>query len=167
MNLTQEEAHRLFEYKDGDLFWKIRPAMCMRIGSKVGGTNGAKQPYLRSRYKDQRFMVHQIVFLMHKGYLPKIIDHIDGNIQNNSIENLRDATKSENAINKKIRKDSCTGVKNVSYHKPTGKYKVCVTVNKKRTHIGSYDDLEFAELVSLEAQNKFYGTFASYQLKGA
>ena len=25
MSLTQEEAHRLFEYKDGGLFWKERP----------------------------------------------------------------------------------------------------------------------------------------------
>jgi len=25
MSLTQEEAHRLFEYKDGVLFWKERP----------------------------------------------------------------------------------------------------------------------------------------------
>jgi hypothetical protein len=34
-----------------------------------------------------------------KGYIPKLIDHIDGDIQNNSWSNLRETTKRVNKLN--------------------------------------------------------------------
>ena len=111
-------------------------------------------------------MVHKIVYLMNYGHIPEIVDHIDGNIQNNRVDNLRAATKSQNSLNKKMRFNSGTGVKNVTQDKTTGRYKVHLTINKKRKHFGTYDDLELAELVAIEAQSKFYGAFASYALKG-
>lgn len=42
------------------------------------------------------------------------IDHIDGNKLNNSKDNLRIASVSQNNMNVKIRKDNTTGYKNIS-----------------------------------------------------
>ena len=159
MTLTQDEAHRLFEYRDGVLLWKVRPAMRKRIGDAVGGTNGTKQPYLRGRYKEHRFLVHQVVFLMQHGYVPECIDHIDGNIHNNKIENLREVTKMQNSHNSKIRKNNSTGVPNVFWYEKTNRYLVKVVANKKTAFTGYFKNLELAELVASEARTKFHNGF--------
>jgi hypothetical protein len=157
--LTQDKAKALFEIKNEVLCWRYN-------GKQAGGTNGVKAPYLRVCVDGIRYMVHKVVYLIHHGFMPEIVDHVDGNIKNNSVSNLRAATKSQNALNKKIRFNSITGVKNVTQDKTTGRYKVHLTINKKRKHFGTFDDLELAELVAIEAQSKFYGVFASYTLKG-
>jgi hypothetical protein len=160
--LTQEEAHRLFEYKDGVLFWKIRSARCVNVGDVVGGTNGKNQPYLRTRIKNQGLLVHRIVFLMHHGYMPEVVDHIDNNIQNNRIENLRAATKSQNHQNAAAHKNNTSGCKNVFWHKSSGCWQVKLRSNGKIRHVGSFQDLELADLVAHEARNLYHGNFANH-----
>ena len=164
MTLTQEEAHRLFEYKDGVLFWKIRPAMRNHIGDVVGGTNGTKQPYLRGRYKEHRFMVHQIVFLMHHGFIPECVDHIDGNIQNNRIENLRQATKAQNAYNQKLHTNNKSGHRCVHWHKHHKIWVVRLCIKKKNVLTKYFKDFELACLVADEARDIYHGNYA---FKGA
>ena len=160
--LTQEEAQCLFEYKDGVLLWKIRPARCTQIGDVVGGTNGKKEPYLRSRYKNQRFMIHRVVFLMHHGFMPECIDHIDGNIQNNKIENLREVTRTQNSYNSKLRKNNKTGVPNVTWYARAEKYVVTIRADGKTAFSGYFKDFELAELVASEARKKFHLGFARF-----
>lgn len=160
--LTQEEAHRLFEYRDGVLYWRIRPAKCVNVGDVVGGTNGSKQPYLRTRIKRQGFLVHRIIFLMHHGYIPEVIDHIDNNIQNNKIENLRSATKSQNHQNAVSHKNNTSGCKNVFWHESSSKWQVKLRSNGKMHHVGSFKDLELADLVAHEARNLYHGNFANH-----
>lgn len=164
--LTQQLLHELFDYSGGKLFWKVRPASCIQIGDEVGSTNDSKYGYLRVRLRDRRYMVHSLIFMYHHGYMPNLVDHIDGNSENNKIENLREATHSQNGLNKKVRSDSSTGVKNVTFHKPNSKWAVGLSVNGKRKHIGYFDDLELAELVAIEAREKFHGAFSSYSSRG-
>ena len=38
-------------------------------------------------------------------------------------------------------------------------------VNKKPKYIGVYEDLELAELVAMEARNKYHGQFANHKMK--
>ena len=54
-----------------------------------------------------RIMAHRAVA---QAFIPNplnkpIVDHIDGNIKNNAVENLRWATTSENCLNTKLRKN--------------------------------------------------------------
>lgn len=164
MTLTQEEAHRLFEYRDGALYWKIRPAMRNHIGDVVGGTNGTKQPYLRGRYKKHRFMVHQIVFLMHHGFIPECVDHIDGNIQNNRIENLRQATTAQNAYNQKLHTNNTSGHRCVSWHKHHKIWVVRLCIRQKNVLTKYFKDFELACLFADEARDIYHGNYA---FKGA
>ena len=157
MEITQEKAHELFECKDGVLHWKNRAPNLLHYGTIAGHLDNCG--YMRTKIKGKFYLNHRLIFLMHHGYFPEIVDHIDGNKINNKIENLRKATKSENCLNKKVRIDSCLKIKNVRWYKSSKKWAVAITINKKRKHIGYFKDLELAELVAQEATNKFYGEF--------
>lgn len=171
MTLTQEEAHRLFEYKDGVLYWKERPRSDFKTEGRhehwnkrysykqVGSCAGI---YVNVSINKIRHQVHRIIFLMQHGYLPKVVDHINGNTQDNRIENLRAATHTENQRNSKIGKNSSSKVKNVVWHKQRQKWSVRLIIDKKSKSFGLYDDIELADLVAHEARNKYFGSFARH-----
>jgi len=117
--------------------------------------------HLRARIKGKNYLVHRLVFLMHHGYLPKQIDHIDGNPANNKIDNLREASQSQNMWNRNANTNSMSKIKGIKLHQ-SGKYQVRVQVNKKSMYLGLYVDLELAELVAIEARNKFHGVYANH-----
>lgn len=172
MTLTQEETHRLFEYRDGELFWKERPRKdfltehdCNQWNSahlnKRAGCYG-KKPYVYTVINYKHIAIHRVIFLMQKGYLPKMIDHADGNPRNNKIENLREATSLQNQQNLKLPSHNTSGYKGVMWSKRSNKWLVKIKVNKKQKHIGLFEDIELADLVAQEARNKFHGSFARH-----
>ena len=160
MSLTQEEAHRLFEYKDGVLYWKNCTSRAVKNGSKAGHSNS--YGYWRIETKYGSLAAHRIVFLMHHGYMPKIVDHIDGNKLNNKIENLRAATYTENSYNSRIGKRNTSGSKNISWRPNQCKWRVRVNANGKTITIGQFEDFEFADLVAQEARSLYHGQFARH-----
>ncbi len=156
---TQEQVKSLFNYKDGDLYWKKSLTKNhFELNKKAGSLRGNK--YLRVFINKKSYANHRIIFLYHYGYLPKFIDHIDNNKLNNKIENLREATVQQNNCNTKLRKDNTSGIKGV--HKVQKKWLVRVQINNKRKIIGRFDDLELAELVAIEARNKYHKEFARH-----
>lgn len=156
--LTQEKVLRMFRYVDGRLFWNVS-----RSGARIGVEAGhIRSGYRRVEINGTVYASHRIVFLMHHGYMPEYIDHINGVRDDNRIENLREATRFENCQNAKRRADNSSGAKGVSWHKRIGKWHVEVMANKIRRHIGYFEDLELAELVAQEARNKFHGRFANH-----
>ena len=66
----------------------------------------------------------------------------------------------QNAYNTKIRTNNTSGVKGVSWHKKDKKWRVRVCVDGVNNFIGNFDDLELAELVAIEARDKYHGKFA-------
>ena len=147
-----------FDYKDGELYWKIDSAKNVKAGDIAGNIqpNGRK----RLRFNKKDYLVHRLVFLYHHGYAPKILDHIDGNPLNNKIENLREANIVQNGQNRKLNKNTATGMKNVS--KCGSKYRVQLNVNGESKCFGLFDDIELAGLVAVEARNKYHKEFANH-----
>jgi hypothetical protein len=158
MDNLQSRFHELFAYADGKLVRKVSVG-----ASKAGSIVSYKEPngYLRVRIDGKRYTVHQVVFCMQYGYIPKMLDHINGIKDDNRIENLRVATPSENGYNTKIKSSNTTGVKNVQYIKHMDKYQVRLRINKQNTVIGHFKDLELAELVAMEARHKYHGEYAN------
>jgi hypothetical protein len=154
--LTVETANHLFEYKDGNLYWK-NPVQKQNIGKVVGFDSG--HGYKRVDIKGKQFSVHRIVFLMHHGYLPKMIDHIDGNGTNNAIENLRETDSSKNNFNSVYKNKNKSGYRNVFYNEERNNWTIYITINKKTKFFGSYEDVELAGLVAEEARRKYHGEF--------
>jgi hypothetical protein len=159
--ITQEIAHQLFEYRDGALYWKIKPCRRDPIGTKAGHFDLARG-YTSINYQKKRYYLHRIIFLMQHGFLPAEVDHIDGNKANNKIENLRVCSHSENGFNKAAQSNSKSGVKNVSWSKVRNKWIVFIKSNNKQKNIGGFDDLELAELVAVMAREKYHGAYANH-----
>ena len=118
--LTQEKVLSLFEYKAGVLYWKIKPANNTNVGDIAGHTK--KDGYSIVAIKRKSYLVHRLIYLMHYGILPKEIDHIDTNPNNNKIENLRAATHAENISNSKRKSNNTSGARNVTWHKASKKW---------------------------------------------
>lgn len=106
-----EQIHEAFNYKDGNLYWKIK-----RQRIKAGNVAGyvAQNGYMVIMLNGKKHYAHRLIWLYHHGYMPTIIDHIDGNRSNNNIKNLRIATASQNQHNRVINKNNKTGIKGLS-----------------------------------------------------
>jgi hypothetical protein len=149
--ISQEYLHKIFNYKDGELYRKN--------GKKAGSLRTDKRIHVTINYKT--YKIHRLIFLMHYGYLPEMIDHIDGNPLNNCIENLRPATRAENLQNATISKRNTSGVKNVCWDKKQNKWKVSIWANNKCKYFGHYFDIEYAKFVAEAMRYKYHGNFAN------
>jgi hypothetical protein len=148
--LTKEFLHNLFNYCDGKLFWKIAFSQKVKIGQEAGT---ASTRYIYTGINKKIYANHRLIFMMHHGYMPSKVDHIDGNPHNNRIENLRAATHAQNCLNAKLRKDSKTGIKGVT--KSGNKYRAVLS-------LGSFDSAELAKQAIVEARIKYHGAFANH-----
>lgn len=56
--------------------------------------------------------------------------------------------------NRKVRKDSSTGIKGVTRHRTTGKYSAFICSNGKNRYLGSFTDIKDAKQAREEAENE-------------
>lgn len=149
----------ILEYKNGDLYWKKSSRSCW-VGKKAGTLcNG----YIEIRINKKHYYAHRLIFLMHNKYLPKFIDHKDGNTLNNKIENLRDATRSDNSANSKRKITNSSGYKGVYFRSDTNKWQAALTKNYKKISLGSYKTALEAHNAYVEASKKYFGDFAKHE----
>ena len=160
--LTQDLLHELFEYRDGVLYWKVAKSRRVKVGDVAGCLNDTVG-YFYIQINKKRYLNHRIIFLMHHGYLPQCLDHIDGNAVNNRIENLRPATISENNRNSRIRKNNNSGVKGVSWDSKHKKWRVQVANKGRSKHIGYFNTIEKAAEVVKKAREELHGEFARHE----
>lgn len=104
--------------------------------------------------------LHQVIFLMHHGYIPDYIDHADGNSINNRIENLRAATQSQNMGNSRAKKTNTSGYKGVTFRKDTNKWQASVMVNGKHISLGSHPTKEKAAEAYKRGAKIYFGNFS-------
>ena len=160
MELTKEYLHELFNYKNGELFWKVNRCRA-KSGERAGRTktNG----YCEVRVDGKLHGTHRLIYLMHHGFLPKIIDHIDGNPSNNNLDNLREASHAENMRNSKIPTSNSSGFKGVYWCKTYKKWISVCAVDGKRRQIGSYVDIMEAANAVKEFRKKNHKEFSRHE----
>ena len=150
----------LFDYKDGNLYWKVSRSSRIKVGQLAGTFPKDKRP--RIYVKPKTWLTHRIIFAMHHGYMPKYIDHIDGNTLNNKIENLREATFSENCQNTGLRKDNKSGIKGIHWNKQRKKWDATICKNKTKIFVGRFKDIEQAKLAINKKRQELHGNFARF-----
>jgi hypothetical protein len=154
--LTKELADSLFYYKDGSLYWKVDRASNKVKDTKVGSIT--KSGYFESKLDGKPFKTHRVVFLIHHGYLPVMVDHINGVRSDNRIENLRAATPSQNKINQITYKNNTSGVKGV--YLKNNKWSAQINYDNKRRYLGAFDTIELASEFADLARQMVHQDFA-------
>jgi len=158
--LKQSRVRELFDYKNGQLMWRVSTTNSIKVGDVVRDKD--TYGYLRVGIDCRRYPVHRVIFLWHHGYLPKFLDHIDGNRLNNQIGNLRPCTKNENAYNSVLACTNSSGVKGVSWDNMLGKWRGRMGVDGQTIFVGYFDNLGEAELAVRAARIKLHGEFANH-----
>jgi hypothetical protein len=146
-------------YKEGNLYWKERPSPKISKDTLVGWIND--QGYRCFEYKDKQYKAHSVIFELFNGKIYGIIDHIDLNKSNNSIENLRDSTKSQNQYNTRARVSG--KLKGISWHKRDKKWISQIQIKGKRIYLGAFDTPQEAHNCYKQKLKQVAGEFARYE----
>jgi hypothetical protein len=167
--LTKELCNSIFEYKDGNLYWKSRSDLPKKwntkfVGKKAGWENG--DGYISVSVYNKKYRLHRVIFLMHYGYLPEQIDHINNNRKDNRIENLRATTADGNNKNSLIASHNTSGIKGVSYVAKRNYWRCVLTTNKKYKEVCGFKTKELAQEFIELWRELAHGKFANHGVLG-
>ena len=153
IKITKEELHEKFEYVDGKLKYKTRPANRIKVGQEAGCAGG-KNGYHQIHIKGRIYRTHQLIWVMFHGCIDTslIMDHINRDILDNRIENLRLVTVKQNAQNQ-------AGKGYKTHNK--GRYSSVITVDGKSISLGTYGTKEEAHAVYLKAKEEYHPYYRS------
>jgi len=108
---------------------------------------------------------HRIAYKIMTGEWPPLgyeVDHVNGIKDDNSWDNLRLATKSQNRLNLSTPAHNTSGIKGVSLHKKTNTWRVCVMLNGKQYSGGYFEDINDAEAAAINLRERLHQEFANH-----
>lgn len=159
MDVDKEFLLNRYEYIDGRLYHRLSGS-----GISKGARAGCKvtsKPYRAVKIFGERWYEHRVIFLMHKGFLPKYVDHIkddlnEDGIKSNLIDNLREITFSAN-LQKGSKRGSTSNYRGVCWKKSNRKWCAQIRYNRKEIHIGLFDCEIDAAIAYDKRASQIYG----------
>lgn len=115
--------------------------------------------YLGARLKGRWHPAHRIAFVLTTGRVPKLIDHINHNGEDNRWCNLREVTQSQNSANARTQRTKTIPLKGVSQH--GSNYRARIRVNYKLKNIGTFKTPEEAHAAYVCEAERLFGEYAS------
>lgn len=168
IQLTQELVKYLFDYKDGFLYYKIKPsrfATNAHVGEKAGyirTINSGNRRVIKVNGRD--YLSARLIFFWHNGWWPEVVDHRDLDFTNDLIDNLRAANKSGNNKNTSSRKGSTSKYLGVSWNKVLGKWHAAIWINNAQKHIGNFINEHEAALAYNREAVRYHKEFANLNI---
>jgi hypothetical protein len=145
-----------YDPETGVFTWRVSRGS-VKLGRVAGGDCSG---YVQIRIDKVFYKAHRLAWLYMTGAWPRgRLDHKDRDQANNRWMNLRRATHSQNMANRKLNKNSSTGLKGV-YKKPNGRFGAHVQKNGRRHWIGTFGTAEEAALAAQAHSFRLFGEFA-------
>ena len=149
-----EELKRAVDYNPdtGQLTWLEPRSTNVKAGDVAFNANHGAG-YKHGSFNNKRALAHRVAWALQYGEWPRnVIDHINGDKQDNRISNLRDVSQSENMHNVGERVDNCTGARGVSKCTDRDWYDARITVRGKTHCLGRYKTLSEAIAARKDAE---------------
>tara|TARA_R110000868_G_scaffold290601_2_gene550798 strand:+ start:89 stop:589 length:501 start_codon:yes stop_codon:yes gene_type:complete len=151
-----------FEYRDGNLYWKINPNKSRKHIGKLAGYKTNSTSYGVVMLDKKSYCLHRVIYCMFHGDMPVVVDHINGNYQDHRIENLRGADHTTNNYNKAFQSNNTSGVKGLTWNKRVNMWQGSISYKRKVRSLGYFKNKEDgAEFVGL-ARDLCHGEFANH-----
>lgn len=150
----------ILEYnpESGEFFWRISSST-VKAGDLAGSVYSNGYRYIQIYGLDYR--AGRLAWFFMTGEDPlDFVDHRNGVRDDNSFDNLRVATNSQNQANRGTPKNNTSGFKGVSWQPSRGKWYARITVDGVAKNLGRYDSIVDAAKAYKRAAIEAWGEFA-------
>ena len=149
-----------YNSETGTMIWKKVLSNRTKAGA-LCGANVDSKGYARVCFAGKQYRAHRVAWALFYGVDPdRQIDHINGDRQDNRIENLRLATNTQNSRNTKLSRNNTSGVTGVTFSTAAQKWIAQITVSRKNVYIGVFPDKVDAIKARKQAESQYFGQFA-------
>lgn len=159
--ITQERLKELLHYDpETGVFTRLEKVKFTtgEVGSSPGWVDA--YGYLCIQLDGKTYGAHRLAWLYVYGVFPEpLADHKDRNTLNNRIGNLREATRSANAMNKGTPTNNTSGFKGVYWCERLGKFKAMCSVKGTQHYLGLHTTAERASEVYQAFARQHFGEF--------
>jgi len=150
-------VRQLFYYIDGGLVWATNKGRA-KIGDRPHkNSNG----YKVFKIDGIPYLEHRLIWAWHDKPFSPLLDHINGNILDNRIENLRAATHSQNMRNSQKPVNNTSGIKGVYWQKDKKMWRVQIWNDGKQQYLGRFHDIDEAKNVASTFRKINHAEFAN------
>jgi hypothetical protein len=134
-------------------------AMTWRATGKPAGSRHSRG-YWQISIDGRKYLRHHLAFLYVLGRWATVeIDHINGDKTDDRIDNLREATRTQNSWNKGLTARNKSGLKGASWDSHNRRWRGQINVGGKMAYLGSFQTPEEAHAAYVEAARKLHGEF--------
>ena len=132
-----------------------------RLGSVVKPKKKDGYVYITASLNGERkiILAHRLAWYIVYGEIPLELDHINRIRDDNSIANLRSCSRTQNAMNRKVRGDNTSGFTGVHYYKKTNKWIARINVNGNRKRVSYSVCPAIALSMRKIAEDKYFGNY--------
>lgn len=138
----------------GDFTWLRRPGRGVRtdrVGQVAGAVNNTG--YVAIQIGARKYLAHRLAWLYVHGEWPRSdLDHINGVRTDNSIANLRPASRTLNAENQRLREGSL----GVDFHRASSRWRARITVDGDCRLLGYFASRIEAQEAYLHAKRQYH-----------
>ena len=157
LTVSYDRLLELLDYdpETGIFTWRVSTSRGIKPG-QVAGTL-SRYGYIRIAIGGFHYPAHRLAwYIVYKDWQEQL-DHKDRDRSNNSINNLRPATNSQNQGNRTV--DNRHGFKGIT--KQGNRYHAQITINYRTTYLGSFDTPEQAAEAYKQAALAHFGEFTN------
>lgn len=137
-----------------DFTYDLETGDFIKYDGRWGGVS--KRGYIQLTYEGTTYVVHRLIWMWVYGEEPEQIDHINGDRQDNRLENLRDVDHLTNCRNRKKRSNNKSGFEGVSWDKENWQWVSQLRIEGKNIKIGEYNTPQEAADARQEFIAEFY-----------
>lgn len=163
--LTAERAREILDYDQntGVIRWRKSTYRKGRPGA-VAGSLSKSSGYVVISVDGRDYYAHRLAWLIVTGAWPKRgeVDHKNRDRSDNSWDNLRPASISQQRVNRSLGKHNKSGHKGIYWSRRNERWIAEIKFEKSRHYIGSFKEKEDAIIAYLDVARKLHGDFSIY-----